>query len=49
MEVVLYLILGFFIGGLLRAKFAVNFPELWLKRFFGCSLIALGFRMMFSR
>jgi len=41
--------LGFFIGGFFGAKFALNVPELILKRFFGFSMLALGVKMMLSQ
>jgi len=38
--------LGFFFGGLIGAKLAVNLPALILKRIFGIYLIIIGIRML---
>ena len=48
-KVAALIFLGFFIGGLIGAKFAINLPELWLKRSFGLSMLALGIKMMLTR
>ncbi|MDV3353343.1 sulfite exporter TauE/SafE family protein [Leptolyngbyaceae cyanobacterium CCMR0082] len=37
--------LGFVLGGLIGAKFAVDLPEQFLRRLFGISLILVGLRM----
>ena len=47
-KVACLIFLGFFIGGLIGAKFAINLPEIWLKRAFGISLLGLGLKMMLS-
>ncbi len=49
LRVALLLALGFFIGGYFGAVFAVHVPELWLRRIFALTLIAVGGRMFFSR
>lgn len=38
--------LGFFLGGLLGAKFAVGLSEVVLKRIFGAGLILIGLKMI---
>jgi uncharacterized membrane protein YfcA len=40
---------GFLIGGLLGAKFAVNIPEHILKKFFGVFLLIVSLRMIFGK
>ncbi|MEM8830481.1 MAG: sulfite exporter TauE/SafE family protein [Cyanobacteria bacterium P01_G01_bin.19] len=40
---------GFLVGGLLGAKLAVNLPDIWLKRAFGMTMLALGIKMMMSK
>ena len=40
---------GFLIGRLLGAKLAVNLPELWLRRVFGLTMLALGVKMILSK
>ncbi|RMF28153.1 MAG: sulfite exporter TauE/SafE family protein [Cyanobacteria bacterium J083] len=39
---------GFFIGGLLGAKFAVQMPEILLKRLFGLGLLGLSLKMLLT-
>ena len=41
--------LGFFIGGLIGAKFAVNIPNEILKRAFGIALVLIGIHMTFLK
>jgi hypothetical protein len=41
--------LGFFLGGLLGAKFAVNMPEVFLRRLFGTAMLLVALRMLFSK
>ncbi len=41
--------LGFFIGGLLGAKFAVAIPDQLLRKVFGVVLLAASLKMMFGR
>ena len=38
--------LGFFLGGLIGAKWAVELPDLWLRRIFGATMVLLGIKMM---
>jgi hypothetical protein len=40
---------GFLIGGYLGALGAQSIPDLWLKRVFAVTLIAVGAKMLFSR
>lgn len=48
-KVACLIFLGFFVGGLIGVKFAVTLPEVWLKRSFGLSMLALGIKMILSR
>ncbi|MEM6838017.1 MAG: sulfite exporter TauE/SafE family protein [Cyanobacteria bacterium P01_C01_bin.120] len=43
----LLICLGFVFGGLIGAKFAVDLPEQFLRRFFGAAMILLGLKMIF--
>lgn len=47
-KVATIIFLGFFIGGLIGAKFAINIPEFWLRRLFGLAMLGLGLKMMIS-
>jgi len=47
MKAVLFICAGFFIGGLLGAKFASPIPGPCLKRIFAGLLMALGLKMLF--
>lgn len=40
---------GFFLGGLLGAKFAVALPDLVLKRIFGLATILVGIKMIIGK
>ncbi|NEP19440.1 MAG: sulfite exporter TauE/SafE family protein [Leptolyngbya sp. SIO4C1] len=40
---------GFVLGSVVGAKFAVDIPELLLKRMFGISLLVVSIRMIFSK
>lgn len=44
-----FICLGFFIGGLLGAKFAVGIPEQALKKIFGIVLLAASLKMIFFK
>lgn len=44
-----FICIGFFIGGLLGAKFAVGIPEAILKKIFGIVLLAVSARMIFFK
>jgi uncharacterized membrane protein YfcA len=41
--------LGFFIGGLVGARFAVRIDDLLLRRFFGVVMLAMAIKMILGR
>ena len=41
--------IGFFIGGLLGAKFATAIPDIMLKRIFGLALLLVSVKMIFGK
>lgn len=43
------LAVGFFVGGYFGAVGAQHIPEVWLRRVFALTLIAIGSRMFFTR
>jgi hypothetical protein len=45
-RVAVLICLGFFLGGLVGAKFAVGIPEVWLRRVFGTAMLAVAIRML---
>jgi len=45
-KIALFICLGFFIGGLLGAKIAVDIPDVVLKKIFGVSLFLIAIKMM---
>lgn len=49
LRVALLLAVGFFIGGYFGALGAVHIPELWLRRIFALTLLAVAGRMWFGR
>jgi len=49
LRVALLLGAGFLVGGYFGAVGAQHIPELWLRRIFALTLIAVGGRMWFSR
>jgi len=49
LRVGLLLALGFLVGGYFGAVGAQHIPELWLRRIFAVTLVAVGGRMWFSR
>jgi uncharacterized membrane protein YfcA len=49
LRVALLLAAGFLVGGYFGAVGAQHIPELWLRRIFALTLIAVGGRMWFSR
>ena len=49
LKVAALICIGFFIGGLIGAKLAVNLSDLWLRRIFGLTMLALGIKMMISK
>jgi len=44
-----FICIGFFIGGLLGAKLAVNIPNDVLRRIFGTSMVMIGIHMVFFK
>jgi uncharacterized membrane protein YfcA len=49
LRVALLLAVGFFVGGYFGAVGAAHIPELWLRRIFAVTLVAVGGRMWFSQ
>ncbi|MGC9158739.1 MAG: TSUP family transporter [Terracidiphilus sp.] len=49
LRVALLLAAGFFVGGYFGAVGAVHLPELWLRRIFAITMIAIGGKMWFGR
>ena len=49
LHVALLLAIGFLVGGYIGAVGAQHIPELWLRRIFALTLVAVGARMWFSR
>ena len=49
LRVALLICLGFVLGGLIGAKFAVRIPELLLRRLFGFGMLMISIKMMVSR
>ncbi|MGD0293588.1 MAG: sulfite exporter TauE/SafE family protein [Terracidiphilus sp.] len=49
LKVAFLLGVGFLIGGYFGATVAQHIPDLWLRRIFALTLIAVGGRMLFSR
>jgi uncharacterized membrane protein YfcA len=41
--------LGFFVGGLLGAKFAIEIPDYLLRKIFGVALLVASIRMIFFK
>jgi uncharacterized membrane protein YfcA len=48
LKVALLLAVGFLIGGYFGAVGAQHIPDLWLRRIFALTMIAVGGRMLFS-
>jgi len=44
-----FICLGFFVGGLLGAKFAVEIPEPILKKVFGIVMLGVSLKMIFGK
>jgi uncharacterized membrane protein YfcA len=49
LKIAAFICVGFFIGGLLGAKFAIGIPETTLKKIFGIVLLAVSIRMIFFK
>ena len=45
-KVALLICLGFVFGGLIGAKFAVDIPEVFLRRIFAAAIILVGLKML---
>jgi uncharacterized protein len=48
-RIAFFICLGFFVGSLLGAKFAVTLPESLLEKIFGIALFAISLKMIFAR
>jgi uncharacterized membrane protein YfcA len=46
LKIALFLCIGFLIGGLLGAKFAMQIPEFFLTKFFGGFMLLLALKMI---
>jgi uncharacterized membrane protein YfcA len=49
LKIAAFICVGFFIGGLFGAKFALGIPETILKKIFGIVLLAVSIRMIFFK
>jgi uncharacterized membrane protein YfcA len=49
LKIAAFICVGFFIGGLFGAKFALGIPETILKKIFGIVLLAVSIRMIFGK
>ncbi|MBU1261296.1 MAG: sulfite exporter TauE/SafE family protein [Planctomycetes bacterium] len=49
LKIAAFVCIGFFIGGLLGAKFAIGIPEQILKKMFGIFLLVISVRMIFFK
>jgi uncharacterized protein len=49
LRVALLLAVGFTVGGYFGAVVAVHLPEMWLRRIFAVTLVAVGGRMFFFK
>jgi uncharacterized membrane protein YfcA len=49
LKIAAFLCLGFFIGGLLGAQFAIDIPGHILKKLFGIFLLIVSLRMIFFK
>ena len=49
LKIALLLAAGFLIGGYIGAVGAQHIPDLWLRRIFALTMIAVGGQMLFSR
>jgi uncharacterized membrane protein YfcA len=49
LKVAAFICLGFFIGGLLGAKFAVEIPEPILKKVFGIVMLGVSLKMILGK
>jgi uncharacterized membrane protein YfcA len=49
LKIAAFICIGFFIGGLLGAKFAIGIPDQILRKIFGIVLLAASLRMIFFK
>ncbi len=49
LKIAAFVCIGFFIGGLLGAKFALGIPEMILKKIFGVVLLAVSVKMILGK
>ena len=49
LKVAAFICLGFFVGGLIGAKFATDIPEITLKRIFGIVLLLASIKMIWGK
>ncbi len=49
LKVAAFICLGFFVGGLLGAKFAADIPDIVLKRIFGVVLLLASIKMIWGK
>jgi uncharacterized membrane protein YfcA len=47
LQVTLFVCLGFFLGALMGANYALSIPEVFLRRVFGTCLLLISLRMLF--
>ena len=48
LKVAALICLGFFVGGLIGAKFATNIPEIALRKIFGAVMLAVSVKMLWA-
>jgi uncharacterized membrane protein YfcA len=44
-----YICIGFFVGGLIGARFATSLPNVMLQKIFGCVLLLISLKMIFGK
>ncbi|MDD5063513.1 MAG: sulfite exporter TauE/SafE family protein [Phycisphaerae bacterium] len=49
LKIAAFVCIGFFVGGLIGAKFAVGIPEMVLKKIFGIVLLAVSVKMILGK
>lgn len=49
LKIAAFICIGFFIGGLLGAEFAIGIPDQILRKIFGIALLAASLRMLFFK
>jgi uncharacterized membrane protein YfcA len=48
-KIAAFVCVGFFIGGLLGAKLAVDIPDMWMRKIFGMALLAIALHMILTK